>query len=47
MYEFMYEFISTVNSLAYDFFLLYEFICFMNSNMNFGVPRFQVQFSFE
>ena len=27
---------------SYDFFI-YEFICFMNSYMNLGVPRFQMQ----
>ena len=27
---------------SYDFFI-YEFICFMNSYMNSGVPRFQMQ----
>ena len=26
---------------SYDFFI-YEFICFMNSYMNSGVPRFQM-----
>ena len=26
---------------SYDFFI-YEFICFMNSYMNLGVPRFQM-----
>ena len=27
---------------SYDFFI-YEFICFINSYMNFGVPRFQMK----
>ena len=29
---------------SYDFFM-YEFICFMNSYMNSGVPRFQMKFT--
>ena len=28
---------------SYDFFHIYEFICFMNSYMNSGVPKFQMQ----
>ena len=42
MNSYVYEFIymnSYMNS--YDFFI-YEFICFMNSYMNSGVPRFQM-----
>ena len=45
MNSYVYEFIymnSYMNS--YDFFI-YEFICFMNSYMNLGVPRFQMQAS--
>ena len=38
MNSYVYEFIY-MNS--YDFFI-YEFICFMNSYMNSGVPRFQM-----
>ena len=38
-YVFIYEFIWTMYS--YDFFI-YGFICFMNSYVNFGVPRFHM-----
>ena len=43
-HEFIYKFMKLMYS--YDFFI-YEFICFMNSYMISGVPRFQMDNSFE
>ena len=44
VYEFIYmnSYMNLCNLWLHDFFI-YEFICFMNSYMNCGVPRFQMR----